>query len=360
MTRRSTPNATGDPSQDRSLVVVVDLQDRRPVWSMPDWVPDRIRAAAGPEAEVRVIAVPSDGSGDGAARVHPSVLEAVSDADVYLGYGVAPELLESGKNLRWIHSGSAGVGGSLTPELVARDVDFTNSAGIHAQPIADTVLAMALHFTRGLDFATRNQARGAWETTPFYEADAPLRELSELRVGIVGYGGVGRAVAARFHAVGSAVSALRRRAGKEAREDPTQVLWGPAGLERIVASSDVLVLCAPGTPETDGMIDAQALAKLPDGALIVNVGRGSLLDEEALVAELEKGRLRGAALDVFVSEPLSANSPLWSRTDVLITPHVSGVTRRYWDRQADLIVENLARFRTGRELLNVVDKRAGY
>jgi len=342
------------------LVVVVDLQDRRPVWSMPEWVVERIHEAAGPGAELRVIPFASDGSGDGAARVHPAVIEAVQGATIYMGYGIAPELMDAGGDLRWVHSGAAGVGGSLRGPLIERDVQFTNSAGIHAEPIADTVLGMVLHFTRGFDYAVRAQAQSKWDKEPFYAAGAPLTELAGARIGIVGYGGLGRAVARRFSPLGSKVVALRRRAIPAERDDPATVVWGADGFERILCESDVVVLTAPGTRDTNNLIDASALERMKRGSLVINVARGSLLDESALLAALDRGHIRGAGLDVFGSEPLPTESPLWTHPHVLITPHISAVTHRFWEREADLIATNLQRFQSGEALLNLVDKRAGY
>jgi phosphoglycerate dehydrogenase-like enzyme len=143
-------------------------------------------------------------------------------------------------------------------------------------------------------------------------------------------------------------------------EGHATVLHGPAGLARLLEESDYLVLAAPGTPETRGMIDRDALARMKPGAVLVNVSRGTLVDEDALVEALSGGGLRGAALDVFQSEPLREGHPLWSLPNALLTPHVSAVTRAFWERETELIVENLRRFSAGEPLLNVVDKRAGY
>lgn len=360
-------------------LVVLDMNDRRPVWAMPAWVPERISDALPEGWELRVMEEITDGSGDGAGRVAPAVLEAVAEADAYLGYGIAAELLRTGRRLRWVHSGAAGVGSSLTPEMLASPVIFTNSAGIHAEPIAESVLAMILFFGRGFDFAVRNQARGVWDTAPFYVAGAPLRELADTTVGLVGFGGLGREIARRIASLGGRVIAVKRRpprdgeanleavAGGGALGDRIELLHGAGGLEAVLRESDVVVVCAPETAETRGLLDAQALARMKDGALLVNVGRGKVVDEAALVAELEAGRLRGAGLDVFAKEPLAPGHPLWGLPNVLITPHVSGVTRRFWDRETELILNNLACFAAGADpreegsgWRNVVDKRAGY
>lgn len=351
---------------------VLDLNDRRPIWAMPDWVPQRIREALPEDWEVHVLTEITDGSGDGAGRVAPGVLAAAADAEVYLGYGIAADLLRAAPGLGWVHSGAAGVGGSLSPEMLASPVLFTNSAGIHAEPMAETVLGMILFFGRGFDFAVANKSRGVWSTDPYYVAGAPLRELPDTTVGLVGFGGIGREIARRVAGLGARVMAVKRTRpepgeadlrpvrGGEGLEGAIELFHGPGGLEAVLEESDVVVLCAPETPETRGLLDAAALARMKDGALLINVGRGKLLDEDALVAELRSGRLRGAALDVFAQEPLVEGHPLWGMPNVLITPHVSGVTRGFWRRETDLILENIRRYLAGETLLNLVDKAAGY
>lgn len=355
------------------MKVVLDMQDRRPIWAMPSWVPDRLREALPAGGSLRVVDVPGDGSGDGAGRVAPEVLDAVADADAYLGLGIPGAVLERGSRLAWVHSGSAGVGGSLTPALLRRrDVVLTNSAGIHAPPIAEAVLGALLHFARGFDLALRGQAEGRWVQERFYGSDAPLAELAGSTVGIVGYGGIGREVARRVVPLGAHVLALRRTRPQVPTADvaslvegvsfpgAARLLHGEDGLRRLLTASDAVVLCAPETAATRGMIGAPALAAMKPSAVLVNVARGGLVDEEALVDALRNGRLRGAALDVFAREPLSHGHPLWGLPNVLLTPHVSAVTRGYWPREAALIAENLRRLTDGRPLLNVVDRDAGY
>lgn len=349
------------------------MQDRRPIWSMPSWVPARVREALPEGGSLHVVDVPADGSGDGTARVAPEVLEAVGDADAYLGFGIPEAVLERGRRLRWVHSGSAGVGGSLTPTLLARrDVVFTNSAGIHAPPMAEGVVGALLHFARGFDLASRGQAEGRWVQERFYEADAPLAELAGSTVGLVGYGGIGREVARRVVPLGARVLALKRRPPATPAVDvpslvegvsfpaAVRLLHGPKGFRDLLRESDAVVLCVPETDATRGMMDGSALALMKPSAVLVNVARGGVVDEGALVDALRAGRLRGAALDVFSREPLPEGHPLWSLPGVLLTPHVSGVTRRYWDREAALVAENLRRLAQGRPLRNVVDRDAGY
>ncbi|HEX6939990.1 MAG TPA: D-2-hydroxyacid dehydrogenase [Longimicrobiales bacterium] len=338
--------------------LVVDFADQRPIFTLPAWVADRLRAALPPDWTLHIVSTPADGTGDGAAAASAEVIEAVRSAEAYFGYGVPAEILRQGAGLRWVHSGTAGVRSSLTPEMLERDVVFTNSAGVHAPAMAETVLAMILHFARGLDHAVRAQAAGRWDKRGFDAVDAPVREVAGSTVGIVGYGGIGREVAKRARAFGARVIALKRRPARPERD--VEIVYGRDGLERILEESDYIVLSAPETPETQGLIDAAALARLRPHAVLVNVARGGLVDEDALVDALRGGRLRGAALDVFATEPLPETSPLWRLPNVLITPHVSAYTHRFWERECALLEANLARYLAGQPLLNVVDKRAGY
>lgn len=351
------------------------MMDRRPIWAMPEWVPKEISDALPAGWELIVIDEETDGSGDGAARVSQGVLQAVADSQIYLGYGIPAELLDAGTELRWVHSGAAGVGSSLTPAMLASSVVFTNSAGVHAPPIAETVLAMLLYFGRGLDIAVAGQREARWSNEEFYVEGAPLGELSSSTVGIVGFGGIGRAVARRVASLGARVLALRRSppsagdadllpvGGGSPLGDRIDLVHGPSGLERVLQESDAIVLSAPDTPETRGLIDSDAIASVKPGAVFVNVARGKLVDEAALVRALREGRIRGAGLDVFSKEPLPPDHALWALPNVVLTPHVSAVTRGFWRRETDLILSNLRHFLSGAPVAewdNVVDKQAGY
>jgi phosphoglycerate dehydrogenase-like enzyme len=338
--------------------IVVNLHERRPLWDAPPWALDEIRAEVPGDWDCVVLAGAADGTGDGGGG-GAEVLDAVRGAEVYLGYGVPRELFAAARGtLRWAHSAAAGVGGSLYPEMVASHVTLTNSAGVHAEPIADTVLAMMLHFARGLDWAVRAQAERRWAKEPFEAADAPVRELSEGTVGLLGLGGIGRAVARRALALGMHVAATRRSSA----EGPpgVEVVAGEGALDRLLSLSDYLVVTVPRTRETAGMVGARELALLPPGAVVVNVARGGIVDEDALAEALRGGTLRGAGLDVFATEPLPLSSPLWGLPNTLLLPHVSGTSHRFWRRETDLIAENLRRYLAGERLLNTVDKHAGY
>jgi len=349
---------------------VLNMKDRRVLWAMPPWVPDRIRAAFGDDWELLTVGEETDGSGDGASGTSTDVLEAVRPSEVYLGFGIPTDVLEAGRALRWVHSGAAGVGGSLTPLMRERDLIFTNSAGIHAPPMAESVVGMILYFLRGLDLAVRDQRRRLWSTETYVERRP--RELAECTVGIVGFGGIGREVARRVATLGARVVASKRTPAREGTGDLETVVGGGRlgdhievghgrdGLDRVLRESDVVVITAPETDETRGMIDAEALARMKSGVIFVNVARGKLVDEDALAHALRSGRVRGAGLDVFAREPLPEDHPFWSLPNVLVTPHVSAVTLRFWERETALIVDNVGHYLAGEPLRNTVDMAAGY
>jgi phosphoglycerate dehydrogenase-like enzyme len=370
--------------------VVFNMQDERPVWAPPAWVAQQLRAALPPGFELVEVSAPVSGRGDGGG-VTGEALAAVRGAEVCLGLGLPRELLlaalEGTPRLRWFHTGAAGVASLLHPELRGAGVTLTNSAGVHAPAISETVLGAMLHFARGLDHAVAAQRRGEWDPRPWERPDSGVRELGDATLGIVGFGGIGRALAARAGALGMRVLAARRSAGDtrsaagaggagsagssgsaaphaaaagDAGVGDVTVLHGPGAVDRIFSDSDFVVLTVPSTPQTRGLADAFRLGRLRPGAVLVNVARGDVVDEEALLHALREGRIRGAALDVFTVEPLPADSPLWQLDNVLITPHVSATTPRYWEREAELIVDNLRRYGAGLPLRNVVDIEAGY
>jgi phosphoglycerate dehydrogenase-like enzyme len=257
-----------------------------------------------------------------------------------------------------MHTGTAGVASLLYPELVQSNVVLTNSAAVHAPAMAETVLAMMLHFARGLDFAVRSQAAGRWDPEPFAQRPGAITEIDGTTLGIVGLGGIGLETARRARALGMNVTAVRR-SGRPAPAG-IDLLTGPDALHRLLTVSDYLLIAVPSTSATRSLIGANEMAALRRGAVLINVARGDVLDEDALAAALRSGALRGAALDVFRVEPLPPNSPLWTLPNVLITPHVSATTPRFWMREVDLIRDNIARYLAGRALRNVVDKQKGY
>ena len=338
--------------------LVVDLESPRAAWRAPADVVQAIRDAAGSGWLVVPVDAPAPSDSDGGSG-SPASLVAVRGAEVYLGYGVPAGLLAAaGGTLRWAHSGTAGVGASL-PYLRGSGVTLTNSAGVHAEPMADWVLAAITYFARGLDRMRAAQSARQWAKDEFADLLVPVRELRDLRIGVFGLGGIGTAVARRALVLGMTVAGVRRR---PERGGPVGLRWvgGLDALGRLASESDCLVIAAPHTADTAAAVGREVLKRLPEGAMVINVSRGSLLDEEALLEQLVAGRLRGAALDVFRTEPLPPGHAFWGHPRVLVSPHVSAVTTRFWERELGLIVENIGRYLAGAPLRNVVDLEAGY
>jgi phosphoglycerate dehydrogenase-like enzyme len=253
--------------------------------------------------------------------------------------------------LSWIHVAAAGVDTLLFDELVASDVLVTNAQGVFDVPIAEYVLASILAFTKDL--------HGSWELQRSHQwRHRETLRLAGRRVLVVGTGGIGRATGRLLRAAGMVV----RGAGRVARTDDPDFgdVVASADLARAVTGTDHLVLAAPLTAQTRGLVDAQVLAALPASAQVINSGRGPLLDEDALLAALREGRLAGAALDVFAVEPLPPDHPLWSAPGVVVSAHMSGDVVGWRDDLAAQFFDNLRRWRDGEELRNRVDKVKGY
>jgi phosphoglycerate dehydrogenase-like enzyme len=338
--------------------LVVDLASPRTAWRVPVTTVAAIRAALGPGWEVVEVGAPAASEGDGGSG-SAEAAAAARGAEIYIGYGVPAGVAAAGRGtLRWAHTGTAGVGASL-PHLAGTGIVLTNSAAVHAEPIADWAIAAIAYFARGLDRMREFQAAGQWARAQFTDLEVPVRELAQLRLGVFGLGGIGSAIARRGLALGMRVAGIRRR---PERGGPTGVGWvgGAADLPRLAAESDCLVIAAPHTADTRAAVSRAVLERLPPGAVVVNVSRGTLLDETALLDLLDAARLRGAALDVFATEPLPAGHPLWRHPRVLVSPHVAAVTKRFWERETGLIRENIRRYLAGAPLVNVVDPEAGY
>ncbi len=338
--------------------LVVDLKTSRVAWSIPPGDVAAIRAAAGAGWEVVVVDAETSADGDGGPGT-AAAQAAARGAEVYIGFGLPAGVVAAARDtLRWAHSGTAGVGSSL-PHLRGTGIVLTNSAGVHGEPLADWALAAVAYFARGLDRMIVAQRERRWAKDEFTDTPGRLRELRDLRAGVVGLGGLGTPFARRALALGMRVAGIRRR---PERGGPPGIAWvgGPDDLHRLAAESDVLLLAAPQTRQTKGAIDRAVLELLPPGAMVVNLSRGKLLDESAVLALLDAGRLRGVALDVLAVEPLPPEHALWRHPAVLISPHAAAVTNRFWERETGLIVDNIRRYLAGAPLANVVDPEAEY
>ena len=345
---------------DATRRLVVDLAATSKNWALTPAGEDRIRAGAPAGWEVVTVHAPTSSDGDGPPRASQEALEAIREAEAYFGFGVTSDLLAAARRLRWVHSAAAGVGNVLRSGIADTDVLLTNAAGIHAVPMAEFIIGGLLHFMRGFDVAIDQQRRGEWSKGFFVADDSPLRELGDARVLLVGTGGIGQATATRLSALGATCVGVRRRPELGLPPGFSEVT-GPAGLDAELARAEVLVLSAPLTAETSRLMTRERLERLPEGAIVVNVARGALMDEEAVADLLENRWLRGAVLDVFTEEPLSPHSRLWKLRSALVVPHVSPVSPgRFWPRSLDLFLDNWQRYASGQPLRNLVDKHAGY
>jgi phosphoglycerate dehydrogenase-like enzyme len=281
------------------------------------------------------------------AASSPEAAIAAANAEIYYGFGITEDVFMSARQLRWVHSAAAGVGRSLFPALRDSQAVFTNSAGVMGPSVSEHVVGAVLYFLRGLDAAVELQRNAEWSKEPFTGGRGAVREVCECRVLVIGTGGVGAAIGLRFAALGADCIGVRRHPNRGAPPGFSRVV-GPDALDQELAAADVVVIAAPLTPDTRGLLTASRIDCLQDGAIVVNVARGALIDENALAQALRERRLRGAALDVFQEEPLPAGSSLWRAPGMLITPHVAAISPRlFWPRALDLFLDNWERYRTG-------------
>jgi phosphoglycerate dehydrogenase-like enzyme len=282
------------------------------------------------------------------------VAAAVEDADVLLLWDFRAEMLQSAWHhagrLRWIHSSGAGVDAVLFPALVASEVVLTNSRGVYDRAIAEYVLCLMLGFAKDLWTTADLQRRHEWG---YRETEL----LQNRRLLVVGAGGIGRAIARLGRAAGMRVGAVARTG----RADPELgCITAVAYLNPVLGDADYVVIAAPLTPETRGLFSAAAFERMKPGARLINIGRGAIVDEEALADALRHRRIAGAALDVFMHEPLPKEHPFWDLPGLVVSPHMSGDFVGWAAAVADLFIENYQRWRRGDPLLNVVDKTLGY
>ncbi|HEX5040450.1 MAG TPA: D-2-hydroxyacid dehydrogenase [Candidatus Limnocylindria bacterium] len=291
-------------------------------------------------------------------RLHGDAGESVFERAEVLLLGAVPasvvdHLVSRTPRLRWIHSASAGVDRISTAAVRERGLVVTNARGVFSRPIAEYVVMMSLAIARRLPQLLELQRERTWQ---------PLRgrELSELTVGIVGYGSIGEEVARLLRPFGCRIVATRRHPERGAGDVEHVELFGLDELSELLRMSDLVVVAAPLTDETAGLIGAEQLAEMREDAWLINIARGRLIDELALRRALESGWIAGAVLDVFSEEPLSPESPLYGTPNLIITPHTSWASDRVVERTVDLFVDNLRRHIAGEPLRNVVDLEAGY
>ena len=290
-----------------------------------------------------------------AAQTVEEQMRLIRDSDAYYGWP-SRDVFLAAERLRWLHCPGTGIDRiTAIPELIDSDVVLTNSRGPHADPMADHVFGMMITLTHRLREQWEDQQAHRWEPLKYY---GRFVELSGSTMGILALGDIGMAVARRAHGFGMLVYAVDTRpmpAPAEVRE-----VWGMERLGELMQMSDWFVVAAPLTEETRGLIDRRRVEQLKDGAYVVVISRGKIVDEEALVDSLRSGRLAGAALDALAQEPLPSDSPLWDMDNVVVSPHASALTPDMSEGRRRIFKENLRRFLANEPFLYVCDKSAGF
>ena len=333
--------------QSPETVLLLNVDSHRALWNLPEGTVEEIGARF-PGIEVLKT-----------SEKQP-LRAAIAQADILYTWNLPREVFPLAKSLQWVHTPGAGVDHLLYPAFVQSDVLLTNSRGIAGDAMADHAFSMILALARRLPDAVRFQVQHRWGQEVLWTTPPPPSALAGKVLGIVGLGGVGVQLAARARAFGMTVVATRRSAAKK----PATIakVHTPDELPELLAESDYVVLCPPLTPQTRGMIGRKELRRMKKTAYLVNVGRGELVQDAAIIHALREGWIAGAALDVFGTEPLPRNSVFWNLPGLLITPHYAGTYPEHVARATALFLKNLKVFLTGKRsrLENLVDKSRGY
>jgi len=323
--------------------VAILLHDEFEMWRPPAWFIEKLRAEF-PQIEVASSTQKRDDE------------QALRGADVMIGWALPPEQLHAAKGLRWIYSITAAVDQFLYPEIISSQIVLTNAGSVHGPVVAEHAIAMLLALAKRLPSAVRYQERRKWAMEAIWKEQPRPREVRGASLVVVGLGSIGAevasmAVALKMHVIG--VREHPERGG-------AQEVVGFDSLDTAIARADFVVLAAPLTERTRHLMDARRLQMFKPSAFLINVSRGGLVDEAALVKALRDHKLAGAALDVFEQEPLSRWSPLWKMPQVLITPHTAFLTENVWHRHYETFAANLKRYLAGQQLEGAVDLKRGY
>ena len=305
----------------------------------------KLLATLGPEVTVLVSNDP--------ARVR----QYAPQADVIVNGTSSPPLLSAAippaTGARWIHSLWTGVDNVLCPEILASPLPLTNGRGVFRRPLAEWSIGAMLYFAYRMRRMVRQQQAGVWEAFT-------TEEIQGKTLGIIGYGGIGSTTAGLARSFGMRIVALRRRPELFEKDTLVDQSFAPSQLNELLAGSDYVLLATPLTDETRGLIGAAQIAAMKPASVLINVGRGAVVDEAALIKALDDGKIRGAALDVFAVEPLPAEHPFYRMENVLLSPHTADHVQDFIHLAVEAFLENLKRFQAGQPLMNLVDKHAGY
>lgn len=327
------------------MKLVIVIYHRFSLWAAPEWFAERLRSEF-PDLEVVHL------------RSYANLGDHVVDADILMTWSIRAEQVKSARRLKWIYSPAAAVHALLIPEIVNSDIVVTNGSDVHGGVVAEHAISLVLAMAKRLPSAVLHQRDKRWAQEELWNESPRPREVKGATLLVIGLGGIGRGVAEMATGLGMHVLAVRENPLKGA--GAAHEVFAFEQLDEVLPRADFVVVAAPLTGKTRGCIAAPQFARMKRDAYFVNVSRGVLVDEPALVEALRNGTIGGAALDVFAEEPLSQESALWSLPNVLITPHSAGLTDKQWERHYELFSENLRRFRAGKPLLSTVDKRRGY
>ncbi len=344
------------------------IHHRFELWNVPDWVIPKLRHDF-PNVEFQHF------TDYDAATPH------LADADAIMTWSLRPDQLAVAKQLRWIHSPAAAVHLLMIPEIINSGIVVTNSSRVHGPVVAEHAMSLIMSLARRIPSVVRYQQQHVWSQTPLWHDHPRPTEVSGSTLGIIGLGTIGTHVAHMAASLGMRIVATRQHPDKGLpkflnpekkvaaplpegegafHNTGSHKILGPNDIDQLLEESDFVLLSAPLLPNTRAIISADRLAKMKPDAYIINVARGALIDTSALIDALRNRRIGGAALDVFDTEPLPPDSPLWDLPNILITPHSGAMTSRIWDRHYALLSENLRRFIANEALIGVVNKHEGY
>ena len=327
------------------MKILLAIHHRFELWNAPEWLAPRLQQEFPKHKFVQL-------------QKLDDIVGEIADAEVMVGWQLNLEQFRAAQKLKWIHATTAAVHQLLFPELVASNVRVTNSTEIHGPVVAEHAIALIFALAKGLPQAVRYQAERHWAQQDLWSSNARPRELAGATLGVIGLGAIGRECVRLAKAIGMRVVAVREH--PERGSEGSDRVVSPAQLDEVLSQSDYVLLAAPLTPKTKTLFNDAAFQQMRAEGCFLNVSRGALVDEGALSRALKAGTIRGAALDVFQTEPLPADSSLWELENLLITPHTAALTGRLWERHFFRISENLRRFESGKALLGEVDKQRGY
>ena len=328
-----------------AMKLVIVIYHQFSLWAAPDWFVERLRSDF-PDLEVVHL------------RSYADLGQHITDTDILMTWSIRAEQVQAARRLKWIYSPAAAVHALLIPEIVNSDIVVTNGSDVHGGVVAEHTIALVLAMAKRLPSAVLHQHEKRWAQQELWNEHPRPREVKGATLLVIGLGVIGSRVAEMASALGMHVLAIREN--PEKGRGAAHEVFGLDQLNDTLPRADFVVLAAPLTEKTRSSIGAQQFASMKRDAYFINVSRGALVDESALIAAIQDGTIGGAALDVFKEEPLPESSPLWGLPNVLITPHSAAFTDQQWERHYELFSENLRRFRAGEPLLSVVDKRRGY